>query len=121
LKEIDLENLNPFQRKLIFSNIKPKFTHLFFESTFASKEVKKEQTESSDKDGKEKPLKRENSGARVIRISKLSDEEKDERFAEKQKQYYDQIEKGVGFSKVIRMISQSVGMCTHFIILLDIS
>ncbi|ODM91508.1 Poly(A)-specific ribonuclease PARN, partial [Orchesella cincta] len=132
LKELLLEDLNPFQRKLIFNNIKPKFNDLYFETVLReddmdSSSVSESDTESSPA-GATKTTPRAASAStgrpsrsRILRVAKMTEDERKAREDEKKKQHMLNINKGVGFSKVIRKISESGKICVGHNMILDIA
>lgn len=156
LKELFLEDLNPFQRKLVFNNIKPKFNNdLYFETVVRDQEkdpssdtdmmdassVSESDTESpaniaSPRGINNKPTRTgaNNNNAtpnpkkssrpsynRVLRVAKMTEKERKERDDEKKRQVMDSIEKGVGFSKVIRKISETGKVVVGHNMVLDVA
>ncbi|CAL8117082.1 unnamed protein product [Orchesella dallaii] len=128
LKELLLDDLNPFQRKLIFNNIKPKFNDLYFETVLReddmdSSSVSESDTESSPAGVTKTP--RASTGrptrSRILRVAKMTEGERKARDDEKKKQAMVNINKGVGFSKVIRKISESGKICVGHNMILDIA
>ena len=147
LSEIKLNNLSNYQRKLIFHNIKPKYADsLYFETIVVSDEepedmstdgrAGKSEEDKSETKGNNNNNKAESPGEndikkdqnptvqsknRVLRIAKLTPEEQAAREVEKKQIEMDNITKNVGFSKVIRKISQSNKLVVGHNMLLDVA
>lgn len=140
LKEVFLDNLNPFQRKLIFNNIKPKFPNLYFETVVRDKDSSDTElmdassvSEASDTESAsnspavgtpaaantsastspasarpQTPNKSSRSTYyRALRVAKMTEKEIKAREDEKKELAMENIEKGAGFSKIIRKISET--------------
>lgn len=118
-EELLLEELSPFQRKLIFNNVKPKYSgNLYFETIVRREGGDEDKMEGvsgggsgsegegvvgggGGGGGRKQPVVQEGGRqVRVLRICKMSEEEKREREEEKKRVIWGTIDKGVGFSKV---------------------
>jgi len=94
---LDLPKCNPFQRKLLYSHIKPKFgTDLFIETVTLT------------------------SGARAIRVTKVDEEGVRRRAAERDAAEMEELSDAVGFTKVVRKLSTSKKLVVGHNMLLDL-
>lgn len=129
-----IHKLTAFQRKLIFHNIKPQHaSELYFETIVVTDREDDDETknlteesmpdavENGSENGKDSEnglneiqlpsrtqASRGDTKSHVLRIAKLDMAEQTIRETEKKQRDLDAVSKNVGFSKVIRKISQSV-------------
>ena len=101
-QELLLEGYNGFQRRLIYNTVKPKFSseHCFHMETVVPKD-------KSERD-------------RSIKLSKVQADEQAKLEQERQQKEFDDLNAAVGFSKVIRKISDSQKLVVGHNMLLDI-
>jgi len=115
---MDLENLSPFQRKLIFHNVKPHHPELYFETISVTDPEERDDDDAKDSSSSESlpdepnvgrtKASRSDSKCHVLRITKLSEAEQIARETEKRQKDLATISKNVGFSKVIRKMKDVV-------------
>ena len=96
---LDLPRCNPFQRRLLYSNVKAKFgpDHGIFMETVSTP-----------------------TNARVIRISKVNEDEQKRRALERDQAELNDLSDAVGFSKVVRKICESKKLVVGHNMLLDL-
>ena len=101
-QELLLEGYNGFQRRLIYNTVKPKFSsdYCFHMETVMPKD-------KSDRD-------------RSIKLSKVQADEQKKMEQEREQKEFDDLNVAVGFSKVIRKISESQKLVVGHNMLLDI-
>ena len=92
----DLPKCNPFQRKLIYQTLRQKFKDVYLESV---------QLENRD---------------RIIRLHKLNEEQQKKKADAKDKAEFDDLDKAIGFSRVIRKLSESGKLVVGHNMILDI-